>query len=94
MHTLMKVYRSVQDGAYGDIEQLPAQASDDEGGTIPGACMERRLQVLTVYGFGAARAFSAQDARGTSSKLIVYGTLLENTVEFVREFAALQTHTK
>jgi len=40
-----------------------------------------------------ARAFSAQDARGTSSKLILYGTPLENTVEFVRAFAALQSHT-
>ena len=30
-------YRSVEDGVYGDIEQLPAQTSDGEGGTIPGA---------------------------------------------------------
>ena len=37
--------------------------------------------------------FSAQDARGTSSKLVLYGTLLENTVEFVPEFAGLQSHT-
>ena len=41
-----------------------------------------------------ARAFSAQDARGTSIKLIFYETLLENTVEFECAFAALQTHTK
>ena len=40
-----------------------------------------------------ARLFSAQDARGTSSKLVLYGALLENTVEFVPEFAALQSHT-
>ena len=41
-----------------------------------------------------ARLFSAQDARGTSSKLVLYRTLLENTVEFVPEFAALQSHTE
>ena len=34
---------------------------------------------------------SAEEARGTSSKLILYGTLLENMVEFVREFVALKT---
>ena len=37
------------------------------------------------------RAFRTKDARGTSSKLILYGTLLENTVEFVRAFARLQS---
>ena len=50
---------------------------------------KRRLQTF----FGGARALSAQDARGTLSKLILYGTLPENSVEFVREFAAVQTHT-
>ena len=47
-----------------------------------------------IVGFGGARAFSAQDARGTSSKLIFYGTPVENTVEFVRGFASLQTQTE
>ena len=37
---------------------------------------------------------SAQDARGTSSKLILPWNSTENTVEFVREFTALQTHTE
>ena len=36
--------------------------------------------------------FSVLDARGSSRKLVLYGPLLENTVEFVPEFAALQSH--
>eukprot|EP01043_Picozoa_sp_COSAG02_P015282 COSAG02_NODE_648_length_18943_cov_924.526746_2_plen_147_part_00 len=35
--TMRMFYRSVEDGTYGDVEPMPASASDGEGGTIPGA---------------------------------------------------------
>ena len=53
-----------------------------------------RLSVRQPRRRHASEQRSAQDGRGRSSKLIFYGTLLENTVEFVREYAALQTRTQ
>ena len=67
------------------------------GEFAPGQQREHRQGAPYVASsVAAARApvVSAQDARGTSRKLILYGTLLENGVEFVRELAALQTHTE
>ena len=42
----------------------------------------------------ACASHSTQDARGASNKLMLPRTALENTFEFVRGFAALQTRTE
>ena len=78
-------------------------------GTLPAARKQQRYVAARTRFVGFARRgaracsraaagsdlfrTSAQDARGTSNKLILNKTPLETTVEFVRGFAPLQTHT-
>ena len=88
-------YRTGFGMGVGARTRAPAAGS---GAEINVSCvlLEGCVTYFDRYSFASALvmcSYSAQDARATWIKLILYGTLLENAIEFIRGLTSLQTHT-